>query len=440
MVPSRGFRLTPEARRMLAEAGGAVDRQALAQLATSVAGIPSQAIIRDVAGQLARLAPPPDLTFEHLVGPTMKDLLARAAELSAAAAPPQLLVAQLSSVGQLIAQVQTTHVPGAAQLIAQHLRVLDGLTPQLLQAAELAATADLARRAFGGTALETWRLSLLASADVARIAELGQTLIAPAQVEQLAACTRVTADLAARLAAADFSGHALLQNTAGAARAWQNYLQHPPTPHSVRMATAAGTAVGGLVGADLLRLPAERITGDDRADIDSLIVAPWQSEGRAAQVDLYDALAEVNPDAVGFLKGGWDDVHHRGAMAASKVAHCAVEALDHTLRALAPEAAVVDWVRSTGQPGKDYLHEGRPTRRGRVAYALRGRAGDRRLVQQQVEAVVGQRDAIAAVAGQVSGVLEQAQGIKHAPGAATVVQARTVLVSAEALLMQLVIR
>jgi hypothetical protein len=34
-------------------------------------------------------------------------------------------------------------------------------------------------------------------------------------------------------------------------------------------------------------------------------------------------------------------------------------------------------------------------------------------------------------------VLEQAQGVKHAPGAATVTQARTLLVTVESLLMLL---
>jgi hypothetical protein len=62
-----------------------------------------------------------------------------------------------------------------------------------------------------------------------------------------------------------------------------------------------------------------------------------------------------------------------------------------------------------------------------VAYVLRDRPADRRLVQSQEEA-------LASLVAQVQG-----QAITHASGAATVTQARMLLVTAEALLMQLVL-
>jgi hypothetical protein len=50
--------------------------------------------------------------------------------------------------------------------------------------------------------------------------------------------------------------------------------------------------------------------------------------------------------------------------------------------------------------------------------------------------VQSQEQALASLVGRV---LDQAQGIKHAPGAATVMQAQMLLVTVEALLMQLVL-
>jgi hypothetical protein len=124
-------------------------------------------------------------------------------------------------------------------------------------------------------------------------------------------------------------------------------------------------------------------------------------------------------------------VQRSGSAVPSKIAHCVVEAVDHTHRALAPNEAVRAWLHRDGrQPGKGMLDQkGKPTRPAKVACVLRDHPGDRRLAQSQEQAL----------GSLVGRILDQAQSIKHAPGAATVMQAQMLLVTVEALLMQLVL-
>jgi hypothetical protein len=333
---------------------------------------------------------------------------------------------------EAIASILRTANTGAgarAQLLTSQMKVLDGLTRPGWRRMELAATAELARVVFPNTGLEIWRLSLLAEADGARLAGGRLPDIAPGLLDQLGARTSLATDLAERLAGAEPAAP-LTAATTTTTRAWGRYIALTPTAHRLQMSTVAGTTVGGLIGGDLLRLPDGAEVEEIAEEVDQRLVEPWEAGAAGVRGELFAALRAIDANIVAFLEGGWDDVVRSGSAAPSKIAHCVVEVVDHTLRALAPPEAALAWLQREGQrPGKADVHDGRPTRRGRVAYALRDRPGDRRLVQNQAEAL----------AGLVAQVQEQAQGIKHAPGAATVTQARMLLVTVEALLMQLVL-
>jgi hypothetical protein len=272
-------------------------------------------------------------------------------------------------------------------------------------------------------------MSLLAQSNVARLANVQLPDVTPALLGVLAARTDVTAGLSERLAV-NIPGTALNRATAQTARAWQRYTALKPTAHRLEMSTAAGSTVGGIIGSDLLLATEDDDAEELAADIDAQVVQPWHNGTIAARSDLHAALQAIDPTIADFLIGGWEDVERKGAAAASKIAHCVVEALDHTLRALAPPDAAAVWLRRDGRtPAKSDFDKEKPTRRGRIAYALRNRPGDRLLVQNQE----------AALAGLVAQVQTQAQSVKHAPGAATVTYAQMLLVTAEGLLMQLVL-
>jgi hypothetical protein len=111
-----------------------------------------------------------------------------------------------------------------------------------------------------------------------------------------------------------------------------------------------------------------------------------------------------------------------------KVATCAAEALERTLRALAPDAEVRAWHTQHGRPPSELDSKGRPTYAVRARYILRGSKGVQCLVTSQVDAV----------AGQVPELRSRLQAGKHASsGALIALQAH--LVSVEAVLVQLVL-
>lgn len=361
--------------------------------------------------------------FEQLAGPSTAALSTAAQNLLAGS-----LGAEYDRLGHLAEQITRNLMPTAPGLLVQQLKLFDGMTPPALQQLELTAIGNAVRFAFGDTPVETWRTSLLAGFDAARIADLHLPAIGPAMLAQLSERTRVATDLAERLATA-VPGTTRTVGVAKSTRAWQQYIALKPTPHRVQMSTVAGTTVGGLIGGDLLLLPDNQDAEELADDVDVQVVEPWRSGPAQAREELFAALRRIDAAIVAFIEGAWDDVERSGAAAPSKIAHCVVEAVDHTLRALAPPEAVTTWLHRNGrQPTKTELDQsGRPTRPARVAFVLRARPGDRRLAQTQEQAL----------ASLVSRVQEQAQGVKHAPGAATVTQARMLLVTVESLLMQL---
>jgi hypothetical protein len=363
--------------------------------------------------------------LDQVLGSRMKSL-----ETIAGSATTNPFMAALERVNKVIRDISRTAMPNAPLLAVDQFKLMDKITPLAAHQLQLSTSADLARIVFPNSGVETWRLSLLAQSNVARLANVQLPDVTPALLGVIAARTDVAAGLSERLAV-NLPGTALSRATAQTARAWQRYTALKPTAHRLEMSAAAGSTVGGIIGSDLLLATEDADAEELAADIDAQVVEPWQNGTIAARADLHAVLGAIDPSIADFLIGGWEDVDRKGAAAASKIAHCVVEAVDHTLRALAPPEAAAAWLRQEGRtPAKtDFDHNGKPTRRGRIAYALRNRPGDRLLVQNQEAALVG-------LVAQVQG---QAQGIKHAPGAATVTYAQTLLVTAEGLLMQLVL-
>ncbi|MEX5720019.1 hypothetical protein [Geodermatophilus maliterrae] len=381
-----------------------------------------QAITKStLAANVSRMAQPP--LFEQITGPNMQLLQAVLGE-----AHTSPLAAQMRHLSGAIEELAAAVRPDAP-LVVEQLKVLDRITPSVLHPVQLAATASLARAALPNTGVETWRLSLLAQADVSHLIDVRPAQIDAALLDVLGIRTRAAAGFAEQLAVST-PDRALAAATAHSTRAWRRYLTLTPTPHRVEMSAAASATVGGLIGGEVLI----QATGDDSeqvaTDVEKQLIGPWHDGAMAARLELFEALRLIDTAIVAFIEGGWDDVVRDGAAAASKIAHCVVEAVDHTLRALAPPEDALAWLHREGRrPTTAELHDGKPTRSARIAFALRNRSGDRRLVQSQAEAL----------SALVARVLEQAQGIKHAPGEATVAQARMLLVTVESLLMQLVL-
>lgn len=163
-----------------------------------------------------------------------------------------------------------------------------------------------------------------------------------------------------------------------------------PSPRRVAVARHAGDMQSGL-------LVAETLTGPDLAEEEASVLAeefaedvlePWkQAPGRTREA-LLATLASLDPRVPEFLKGGWDQVNRAGPAAGSTIAHCAVEMIDLTLRAVAPEAAVDDWVNAAPRSPGMRSDRGTITRRARIRYTFRERPRrDRNLAESQIEAL-----------------------------------------------------
>jgi len=109
-----------------------------------------------------------------------------------------------------------------------------------------------------------------------------------------------------------------------------------------------------------------------------------------------------------------------------KVATCTTEALERTLRGLAPDADVWAWLSGQKHSSQDLDSHGGPTYATRARYALRDRSSDRKLVSTQITAVIAQ----------VPELRSRLQAGKHA-SAGTLVALKAHLVSTEAVLVQL---
>lgn len=111
---------------------------------------------------------------------------------------------------------------------------------------------------------------------------------------------------------------------------------------------------------------------------DDLLVERFRAEASVAigpageYEDLRVGLAAVHPDLPNRIDGAWERIRGGGADAAGQAANSLMEAVDWTLRLLAPDDDVLAWHASENRPDSE-LHMGKPTRPLRLRYAVRDR-------------------------------------------------------------------
>lgn len=205
-----------------------------------------------------------------------------------------------------------------------------------------------------------------------------------------------------------------------------------PSVNELAFATHASRGIAGITAADLL-ISAGEIDKDSSELLEDEVVEPWLTAPRNARQDLLNSLGEVDPQIPELLEAAWAQVELNGPAAVAMASHAAVEVLDRTLRALAPNDAVLA-EHEAGRLHKDsvYVKDGRlaPTRAGRVAYAVqRCHPGETKLVVAQTKAL----------AVCVTTLQDFFQAGKH-QSQGTVGLVRMHLVSVEATLTQLLYR
>lgn len=348
---------------------------------------------------------------------------------------------QGSSLGFLGPQVDLADfakkyaIPFAASAMFEQFRMADLVTPAPLRMAELAGTAWIADMFGSKSAFAGWRQSLVtkqAAIAVAASSVAKHDFMTTAMLGDLTRFTNVgasLAEMAVRFSTAGMFTSVLSQFPTVSLRHYITALPPSPSLHQLTMGARGSHGVAGLVGIDVVTS-----STDDRAELEKAIdqieggvVEPWLSAPSAVRTEMLDRLREIDGTVPDLLNGAWDDVTRAGPGATVKVATCTTEALERTLRGLAPDTDVLAWL-STGQKRlkDDRDSRGGPTHATRARYVLRDRPGDRKLVVTQVEAVIAQ----------VPELRSRLQASKHA-SAGTLAALRAHLVSTEAVLVQL---
>lgn len=308
-------------------------------------------------------------------------------------------------------------------------RLADFVVPPAFKMAELSATARLVDFALPSGALASWRQSLLLQNTAAEIAKRWQIQL-PLEAAWTAEIHRMSSLLPSlsESALASVTGNwisAVATDPTRQLRAFLFSLPDPPGAHNLAIGARASHGVAGFAGFDVAVLddaPSEAI---DRIETELLV--PWREGPQAARDELLRRLQEIDPELPELLLGAWTEIDLTSPRPAAvvKMTTCATELIERSLRTLAPDEAVTDWYSAPGRPKMEADSRGGPTYGARARYVLEGKP-ERRLVVSQIDAVVAQ----------VPSLRGLFQSGKHA-SAGTITSFRTHLLSAEALLMQL---
>lgn len=202
-----------------------------------------------------------------------------------------------------------------------------------------------------------------------------------------------------------------------------------PDLDELTFAVRASRSVAGIAAADLL--VADGNLDDEAGELlEAEIVEPWLTGPEASRSLLFTRLGVLDPYVPDLLRGAWSQVEADGPAATSMASHAVQEAIDRTLRAIAPNDVVLR-LYSAGRLPNNAVYEKdgerHPTRTGRIAAALHERhPGQTKLIAAQAKAL----------ATSVAFLTENLQSGKHA-SAAKVGLVRTWLVSVEATFTQL---
>lgn len=323
---------------------------------------------------------------------------------------------------------------------------LDGIRSVLdtLAGAELPRTRSLATRQLVATSgvadfigsdkmVASWRQSLLSEATARSligtmaVPETGASLL-----RDIVGVNAATARVVGRYAELNKARILAPAVSARPTRELRSYLAAMPVAPDLgdlTFAVRASRSVAGIAAADLI--VADGAIEDEAGELFEVeIVEPWLTGPEAVRDLLFSRLGALDPHVPDLLRGAWAQVEQNGPAATSMASHAVQEAIDRTLRALAPAELVLRLSLAGHLPANSVHEKGgerHPTRAGRIAAALHERhPGQTKLIAAQTKAIVAS----------VTFLTENLQGGKHA-SKGNVGLVRTWLVSVEATFTQL---
>jgi hypothetical protein len=240
-------------------------------------------------------------------------------------------------------------------------RWLEATQIPTLRIAEMIAQISTGPSLFAGTLaaqLADARLALLTSITLPDFRALHD-----AAFQQLSLTSRFVEQQSAALAAMSPQLE-VARSVSNANRAWERVIKmsRPNVEISLAHVRMTGRGTAGVVEAGVLL-----------TERDDLLVERFRAEASVAigpageYEDLRVGLAAVHPDLPNRIDGAWERIRGGGADAAGQAANSLMEAVDWTLRLLAPDDDVLAWHASENRPDSE-LHMGKPTRPLRLRY------------------------------------------------------------------------
>ena len=333
-------------------------------------------------------------------------------------------------IGEIAAAVGTSE---SVRQITEGLFASDIGRTRSLATQQLVATSGIADLIGGDKMMASWRQSLLSEATARSL--VGTTALPGSSVNLLrdiVGTNAATARVVRRYAELNKSTMLAPAISALPTRELRAFLARMPVAPDIddlTFAVRASRGVAGIAAADLLA--ADGVVELEAGELlDAEVVEPWVSGPQKSRAVLLARLGALEGSIPELLQAAWDQVERKGPAAVSMAAHAVVETVDRTLRAVAPDEAVLT-AHAAGDLNKDAVYDkgGRlaPTRTGRIAFALlQRRPGEAKLIAAQTKAL----------AKTVSVVQEELQAGKH-DSQGTVGLIRTYLVSVEYVLTQL---
>ncbi len=319
-------------------------------------------------------------------------------------------------------------------------RITDGMfagnigVARALATQQLVATSGIADLIAGDKMMASWRQTLLAEATARSL--VGTVRLPegnPDLLRDIVGVNAATARVIGQYADQNRSRMLAPALSARPTRELRGYLAGisvAPKVEDLTFAAQASRGVAGITAADLLTFAG--VIDVEAADLlEEEVVEPWVAGPQNAREVLFDRLGALDPEIPALLAAAWAQVETDGPAAVTMASHAAVEVLDRTLRALAPDNEVIGEHVAGRLKHKDAVFDkdGKlaPTRGGRVAYAvMKCHPGRPKLITSQTKAL----------AVTVTTLQENLQAGKHS-SVGTVALVRSYLVSVEATLTQL---
>ncbi len=361
----------------------------------------------------------------------VSDSVARLGMSATAPSAASLGLTARSNIGQTLSGL--TASSDSVRRITEGVFASDIGRARSIATMQLAATSGIADLIAGDKMMASWRQSLLAEATARSL--VGTIKLPNGNADLLRDIVGINAATARVVSLyADQNKYRMLAPAISArpTRELRGYLAGMPLAPDVddlTFAVRASRGVAGIAAADLLASPG--VIDPEAGDLlEEEVVEPWVSGPAASRTLLLDRLCGLDATVPDLMREAWRHVERDGPAAVSMAAHAVVEVIDRTLRAVAPEEAVLE-AHVSGRLSNDAVYDKNgklaPTRAGRIAYALlQRRPGEAKMVAAQTKALVKN----------VSFVHEDLQAGKHA-SQGTVGLIRTYLVSVEATLTQL---